>query len=106
MVLCLREPLFDLIIGNIREARNLNDPDPNWGIVAAAITWAQAQQEGTLKPLKVKEVTFRHSLTKEELCRTQNEDEDLKPFAEKKEAVKRGEYEVKFEKYRGILYRI
>ena len=36
----------------------------------------------------------------------QNEDEDLKPFAEKKEAVKRGEYEVKFKKYRGILYRI
>ena len=36
----------------------------------------------------------------------QSKDEDLKPFAEKKEAVKREEYEVKFEKYRGILYRI
>ena len=36
----------------------------------------------------------------------QNEDEDLKPFAEKKKALKRGEYEVKFEKYRGIFYRI
>ena len=40
---CLREPLFDLIIGNIRGARNPNDPDPNWGIVAATITTAQAQ---------------------------------------------------------------
>ena len=36
----------------------------------------------------------------------QNKDGDLKPFAEKKEAVKRGEYEMKFERYRGILYRI
>ena len=34
----------------------------------------------------------------------QNEDEDLKPFSEKKEAVKRGEYEVKFEKHGGKLY--
>ena len=105
--LCLQEPWFDLIIGNIREARNPNDPDPNWGIVAATIiTRAQAQQEGILKLLKVKEVTSRYSITKEELCRMQNENEELIPFAEKKEAVKRGEYEVKCEKYRGILYRI
>ena len=40
--LCLREPLFDLIIGNIRGGRNPNDPDPSWGIFAAAITRAQA----------------------------------------------------------------
>ena len=36
----------------------------------------------------------------------QNEDEYLKPFTEKKEAVKCGEYEVKLEKYRDVLYRI
>ena len=54
--LCLREPLFDLIIGNIQGAGNSNDLDPNWGIVAATIrpTRAQAQQEGNLKPLQVK----------------------------------------------------
>ena len=104
--LCLREPLLDLIIRNIQGARNPNDPNPNWGIVAATIrpTRAQAQQEGILKQLKVKDVrpTSRYSLTKDELCRMQNEDEDLKPFVEKKEAVKRGKYEVKFEKYHGI----
>ena len=104
--LCLREPLFDLIIANIRGARNPNDPDPNRGIVAATITRAQAQREGILKPLKMKEVTFTYSVTKGKLCRLQNEDKDLKPFAEKKEAVKRGEYEMKFEKYGVILYRI
>ena len=48
--LCLRKPLFDLIIGNRRGARNSNDPDPNWGIIVATITRAQAQQEGILKP--------------------------------------------------------
>ena len=78
-----REPLFDLIIGNIRGTRNPNDSDPNWEIVAATFTRAQAQQEGILTPLNVKEVTSRYSVTKEEHCRMQNKDEDLKPFAEK-----------------------
>ena len=54
----------------------------------------------------MKEVTSRYSVTKEELCRMQNEDEDVKLFAEKKEAVKREEYKVKLEKYCGIFYRI
>ena len=36
----------------------------------------------------------------------QNEGEDLKPFAEKKEDVKHGKYKVKLEKYCGILYPI
>ena len=36
-------PLFDLIIGNIREARNPYDPDRNRGIAAATSTRAQAQ---------------------------------------------------------------
>ena len=83
--MCLREPLFDLIIGNIRGAKNPNDPDLNWRIAAATIAGAQAQQEGILKPLKVKEVTSQYSVTKEELCRMQSEDEDLKPIADKKE---------------------
>ena len=26
----LREPLFDAIIGNMRGARNPDDPNPNW----------------------------------------------------------------------------
>ena len=103
--LCLREPLFDLIIENMRGARNPNDPDSSWGIIAATITRAQAQQEGVLKPLKVKEVTSRYLVRKEELCRMRNDNEDLKIFAEKKETVKRGEYEVKFERYRSIFYR-
>ena len=74
--LCLRELLFDLIIGNIRGARNPNDSDPNWRIVAAIVTRAQAQQKEILKPLKMKEITYRYSVTKEELCRMQNEGED------------------------------
>ena len=101
--LCLSETLFDLIIGNTRGARSLNDSDPNWRIVAATITRAQVQK-GMQKPLKVKEVTSRYSVTKEELFRMQNE--DLKPFTEQKKTVKRGEFAVKFEKHRGILHQI
>lgn len=28
--LCMKEPVYDLIIGNIPEARNQSDPDPTW----------------------------------------------------------------------------
>jgi hypothetical protein len=29
-VLCMKEPVYDLIIGNIEGARNQMDPDPQW----------------------------------------------------------------------------
>ena len=37
-VLCLQDPLFDLIIGNVPGARRLDDPNPEWGVVTAVAT--------------------------------------------------------------------
>ena len=41
--LCLQDPLFDLIIRNVRGAERSDDPNPEWGVVTAVATRAQAQ---------------------------------------------------------------
>ena len=55
--MCMKDPLFDLIIGNVPGARKPNDPNPEWGIVAAIVTRAQARERGNPKPLRMKEDT-------------------------------------------------
>ena len=55
--ICLRDPLLDLVIGNIPGARNPNDPVPCVEACAAAVTRAQARKNTTIKPLAAKEVT-------------------------------------------------
>ena len=55
--MCMKDPLFDLIIGNVPGARKPNDPNPEWGIVAAIVTRAQAWERGNPKPLRMKEDT-------------------------------------------------
>ena len=39
----MKDPLSDLIIGNIPGARKPNERNPEWGVVAAAVTRAQAR---------------------------------------------------------------
>ena len=75
--MCMKDPLFDLIIGNVPGARKPNDPNPEWGVVAAAVTTAQARERGNPKPLNVKEVTSKMAVDKEELVRLQEEDSTL-----------------------------
>ena len=104
--LCMQEPVADLIIGNITGAREADNPDPEWKLAAAAITRARAGQEDNVKALKVKEISSRFSVSREELCKLQNEDDELKTFSKEKDLAKRGEFEMKFEKRQGILYRI
>ena len=104
--LCVQEPVADLIIGNITGAREADNPDPEWKLAAAAIIRARARQGDNVKALKVKEISSRFSVSREELCKLQSEDDELKAFSEKKDLTKHGEFEVKFEKRQGILYRI
>ena len=49
--ICLRDPLFDLVIGNISGASNLDDPVPGVKKCAAVVTRAQARKDATIKPL-------------------------------------------------------
>ena len=63
--MCMKDSLFDLIIGNVPGARKPNDPNPDWRLVAAAVTRTQAREHGNLKPRKVKEVTSKMALDEE-----------------------------------------
>ena len=104
--ICLRDPLFDLVIENIPGARNPDDPVPGVETCAAAVTRAQARKDITIKPLVTKEVTAQTSITKNELAKLQQEDNTLEKYADLEDAVRKGDYEIKYEKRRGVLYRI
>ena len=47
--ICLRDPLFDLVVGNIPVERNPNDPISGVETCAAAVTKAQARKDDTIK---------------------------------------------------------
>ena len=104
--ICLRDPLFDLVIGNIPGARNPDDPVPGVETCAAAVTRAQVRKDITVKPLVTKDVTSQTSITKNELARLQEEDNTLEKYADLEDAVRKGDYEIKYEKRRGVLHRI
>ena len=104
--ICLRHPLFDLVIGNIPGARNPDDSVSGVETCAAAITRAQAPKNITVKSLVTKEVTVQTSITKNKLAKLQQEDTTLEKYADLEDAVRKGDYEIKYEKRRGVLYRI
>ena len=104
--ICLQDPLFDMVIGNIPGARNPDDPVSGVEICAAAVTRAQARKDIIVKPLVTKDVTAQTSITKNELAQLQQEDTTLKKYADLEDAVRKGDYEIKYEKRIGVLYRI
>ena len=48
--LCLRDSLYQLIIGNILGARTPDNPDETWCVEAAAVTQSQARKSTESKP--------------------------------------------------------
>ena len=75
--LCLQNPLFDLIIGNVPGARRSDNPNPQWGVVTAVATRAQAQSGKNPKSLKMKEVTNKMSINRKGLIKMQEENPTL-----------------------------
>ena len=65
--LCLRDPLYQLIIGNIPGARAPDNPDEARCVEAAAVTRSQARRSTESKPLKVVEATNQMTVTKDKL---------------------------------------
>ena len=104
--LCLQEPLFDLIIGNVPGARRSYDPNPEWGVVTAVATRAQARSGKDPKPLKMKEVTDKMSINKKNLIKMQEEDPTLQKLKQLKGTETRKRYVVSYEKRGGICYRM
>jgi len=65
--LCLKDSLFDLIIGNISGARKPDDPNPDWTLVAAVVTRAQAKESPRTKSHKVRDMSSQYAVSKEEM---------------------------------------
>ena len=59
-----------------------------------------------IKPLVAKDVMAQTFITKDELAKLQQEYTTLEKYVDLKDAVKKGDYEIKYENWRGILYRI
>ena len=104
--ICLRDPLFDLILGNISGVRNPNDPVLGVETCAASVTRAQARKDAKIKPLVAKDVMAQTSVKKDELAKLQQEDTTLKKYVDLKDVVQKGDCKIKYEKRKGILYRI
>ena len=103
--ICMKDPLFDLIIGNVLGARKPNDPNPEWGAVAATVTRAQARERGYPKQLKMKEVTTKMAVDKGKLV-TLQEDLTFQKFKEAKISETRKDNRISYEKHGEIWYRV
>ena len=104
--LCLQDPLFDLIIRNVPGARRSHDPNPEWGVVTAVATRAQAQSGKDPKPLKMKEVTDKMSINKKDFIKIQEEDPTLQKLKQLKGTETRKGNVVSYEKRGRLWYRI
>ena len=101
--LCLRDPLYPLIVGNIPGARALDDPDETWCMEVAAFTRAQARKSTESKPLKVVEATNQMAVTKDKLIQLQ-EDPSLSKYMMKEAPLVKNRKEISHVKRKGILY--
>ena len=104
--LCLRDPLYPLIVGNIPGARAPDDPDETWCVEAAAVTRSQAKRSTESKPLKVAEATNQMAVTKDELIKLQGEDPSLLKYVTMEAPLVKNGREISYIKRKGILYRI
>ena len=96
--LCLQDPLFDLIIGNVPGARRSDDPNPEWGVVTTVATRVQARSGKDPKSLKMKEVTDKITINKKDFIKMQDEDPTLQKLKQLKGTETRKGYVVSYEK--------
>ena len=103
--LCLKDPLYELIIGNIPGARVPDDPDETWCVKAAAITRSQARMSTETKPLKVAEIKDQLAISKNRLIQLQEEKLFLSKYMKKEALLTRNGTEISHMKRKGVLYR-
>ena len=106
----LPDAVYDLIIGNVPDARAADDPDPSWHdhVQEACVvtTRSESKKAGERIPLKVPSTKESLVVDREKLKQMQRDDESLQKYWEKDDVVVRGQAETSFEVKGGILYRI
>ena len=91
--LCLKDPLFDLIIGNVPGAREPSDPNPEWGLEADVVTREKVRENKETKPLEVKEVATKTEANKADLIELKEEGSTSQKFKNLKNAITRNRIE-------------
>ena len=107
---CLPDAVYDLIIGNVPDARAADDPDPSWRDhvqeACAVTTRSQAKKAGERIPLKIPSTNESPVVDREKLKQKQRDDKSLQKYWEKDDVVVRGQAENSFEVKGGVLYRV
>ena len=104
--LYLRDPLYQLIIGNIPGARAPDDPDETWCVEAAAVTRSQPRKSTESKPLKLAKAMNQMAVTKNKLIQLQGENPSLSKYMTEEAPLVRNGKEISHVKRKEILYRI
>ena len=107
---CLPDAVYDLIIGNVPDARAADDPDPSWRDhvqeACAVTTRSQAKKAGERIPLKIPSTNESPVVDREKLKQMQRDDKSLQKYWEKDDVFVRGQAENSFEVKGGVLYRV
>ena len=72
---CLSDPIYDLIIGNVPDARDAQNPDPSWQEACAVTTRSQAKKKDERTALKVPSSRESPIVDREKVKQMQREDE-------------------------------
>ena len=105
---CMANPVYDLIIGNVENAREPGNPDLCWQEVGAVETRQQVKDRS--KPysqLKVKDI-FIEEVSPDDIRKAQAEDttlENIRRYAQSGDIVARKNSEVKWILKKGLIYR-
>ena len=104
--LCVKTPVYDLIIGNVEGARNADAPDPPWDAERCAVTTRrQAKTKGQTIPLKLAEEVNLAVINSEKLKELQEADTTLHRYRNKGAPVMMRGKQITFVTRKGILYR-
>ncbi|XP_068757966.1 uncharacterized protein [Montipora capricornis] len=103
---CLSYPIYDLIIGNVRDARDAQNPDPSWQEACAVTTRSQAKKKDERTTLKVPSTRENPIVDREKLKQMQREDESLRKYWDRDGVLVKGQAEISFEEKSGVLYRL
>ena len=103
---CLSDRIYDLIIGNVPNARDAQNPDPSWQEASAVTTRSQAEKKDERMPLKVPSSRESPIVDREKLKQMQREDESLRKYRDRDDVLVKGQAEISFEEKSGVLYRL
>ena len=106
-VWCMENPVYDLIVGNVSEARPADKPDPEWQVSVVETRQQRRNKDKPYPALKVPDV-IKDEIEPEVMRRAQEEDRTLaKPreYASQNTTHNKKNGKVRWYRKRGLLFR-